>query len=103
MFKSIKEFFLGKSKVSETHPLDFTERTAAPYKVETPIKETFTVVPALDPIAVAIDLEPVQVSQPAKKTRKPRTPKAEKVVKEKAPAKPRAPKKATAKKSKKAE
>ena len=53
--------------------------------------------PALDPVAVAIDLEPLQFSEPAKKPRAPRTVKT--AVKP-AAAKKAAPKKATAIKAK---
>jgi translation initiation factor IF-2 len=58
---------------------------AVPYKVETPapvVEEAPAPTPA-----------PVVEEAPAKKTRKPRAPKAEVVVKEKAPAKAKAPRK----------
>ena len=101
MFKKIKEFFLGKP-ASERHPLD---AVTAPYKVEPPVTHTYDVPPApgvttlafIPPAAVA---EPTVVeAAPAKKPRKPRTPKVAvvaaapvKAVKEKAPAKAKAPK-----------
>jgi hypothetical protein len=56
-----------------------TPKTEAPYKVETPVPAgteasiAAPTAPALDPVAVAIDLEPLQFSEPAKKPRKPRT------------------------------
>jgi hypothetical protein len=90
-----------------------TKTTEAPYKVETPSsdngikfapKEEVQVEAktTLDPVAVALDLEPVQVAEPAKKPRKPRTPKvaAPKVAKPKAAPKAKATPKARTKSKK---
>lgn len=112
MFKKIKEFFVGKP-ASERHALDAVTTPAVPYKVETP-SATYDVppapgvttllfvpeaapAPASDQLAVVNAAEGSAVQEaPAKKPRKPRTPKvavvAEKPVKEKAPAKAKAPK-----------
>ena len=111
MFKAIKEFFFGK-------PVE----VQAPYKVEVPTVETVkeevkTVVEEVqpvveakvDPVSVALDLEPVDFAATAtpvevKKPRKPRAPKVEATpVKAPAKAKPaakaKAPVKAPAKKA----
>ena len=76
MFKSIKEFFFGKPA-----------EVAAPYKVEAPtcpvmsapVEEVQPVVEAkVDAVAVALDLEPLDLAPaaaPAKKPRQPRAPK----------------------------
>ena len=103
MFKKIKEFFVGKPA-----PV-VAEVVSAPYKmpeppvvtptllvVETaaaPVAETVVeTVVRMDPVAVALDLEPAALT-PAKKPRKPRAPKAEvKPAAKKAPAKAKAPK-----------
>ena len=114
MFNKIKEFFVGK-------PAPVAEVVSAPYKMPEPPAVTLiplvvevapvpvgieaviaapvaevvveTVV-AMDPVAVALDLEPAVLATPAKKTRTPRAPKAAapvaKAVKEKAPAKAKA-------------
>ena len=106
MFKKIKEFFTGKP--AEVAPVP----ESAPYKVPEPAATTpIPLVPEpvqpvvetkVDPVAVALDLEPLDLAataQPAKKPRKPRAPKvavatpAKAPAKEKAPAKARAPKK----------
>ena len=72
----------------------------APYKVPEPVAEPVqpVVEAKVDPVAVALDLEPLDLAataEPAKKPRKPRAPKAAtaKPAKEKAPAKAKAPKK----------
>lgn len=93
MFKAIKEFFFGKEP----------SNTEAPYKMEPPtlvdnVAQPVTEVKA-DPVAVALDLEPMELSasaEPAKKPRKPRAPKAA----EAKPAKKTATKKPGAKKAK---
>lgn len=115
MFKAIKEFFTGKKPESKfEHPLDAVTKPAeAPYKVETPAEPVQPVVEAkVDPVAVALDLEPVDLAakpaEPAKKPRKPRAPKVGETAAKTAKAadKKAAPKKAAApkapKKSKKA-
>ena len=96
MLKKIKEFFLGKP--AEVAP------TPVPYKVETPViplvvtnskpEDNVPVpAPAQDQLAVVNAAEGSAVTAaPEKKTRKPRTPKAETTAKEKAPAKAKAPK-----------
>lgn len=92
MLKAIKEFFFGKSN-TDSHPLDGATKRAqveatAPYKIEPPQTSVQT-----DPVAVALDLEPMDLSgsaEPAKKPRKPRAPKAAKTT---------AAKKTTAKKT----
>jgi hypothetical protein len=96
MFKAIKEFFTGKP--AEVAPVV----ESAPYKVPEPAATTPTPLVAevqpvvenkVDPVAVALDLEPVVIAEPAKKPRKPRAPKV-------AEAKPATPKKvATPKKA----
>jgi len=102
MFKKIKEFFVGKpaSERNFAHPLDAVTTPAAPYKVEPPVSHAYDVPPTqgmttLEFIPPAVTA-PEVVAEPAKKPRKPRTPKvavvAEKPVKEKAPAKAKAPK-----------
>jgi hypothetical protein len=102
MFKKIKEFFVGKpaSERNFAHPLDAVTTPAAPYKVEPPATHSYDVPPTqgmttLEFIPPAVTA-PEVVAEPAKKPRKPRTPKvavvAEKPVKEKAPAKAKAPK-----------
>ncbi len=96
MFKAIKEFFLGKPAPAV--------KEEVPYKVETPAVAA-DVAPQpvaevkADPVAVALDLEPMTFAapaEPAKKPRKPRAPKAaEKTAKPaKKPAAKKAPKKA---------
>ena len=94
MFKASKEFFTGKK------PEPVAE---VPYKVEAaPVnvqaEGKVEAPPAVDPVAVALDLEPLNLSapaEPAKKPRKPRAPKAaaEKAAKPKKSAAPKAPKK----------
>jgi len=106
MLKKIKEFFMGK-------PAEVT--AVAPYKVEAPtmgapakVAEITSVVekvsaPVVDQVAVVVAAEASAVTAaPEKKTRKPRTPKAETAVKEKAPAKAKAPKLTVVKAEKKA-
>jgi hypothetical protein len=101
MFKAIKEFFTGKQPESKfEHPLDAVTKPAeAPPKVETPAEPVQPVVEVkVDPVAVALDLEPLDLAataEPAKKPRKPRAPKvatAKPAVK-KAPATAKAPRK----------
>lgn len=111
MFKKIKEFFVGKP-ASERHALDAVTTPAVPYKVETPSATydvppapgvtTLLFVPEAAPAPVTEQLvvdaaeAPAVQEAPAKKPRKPRTPKVAvveaKPVKEKAPAKAKAPK-----------
>lgn len=104
MLKKIKEFFMGK-------PAEVT--AVAPYKVETlvapaKVAEITSVVekvsaPVVDQVEVVVAAEASAVTAaPEKKTRKPRTPKAETAVKEKAPAKAKAPKLTVVKAEKKA-
>jgi hypothetical protein len=83
MFKTIKEFFLGKPvetpaapKVEETKPVHANDVPLQPA-----VEQVQPVVEAkVDPVAVALDLEPVDFAAspaaPAKKPRKPRAPKA---------------------------
>jgi len=110
MFKKIKEFFVGKPQVAETvapyAPYKLPEPAmvapvAAPAVVEVIIPETTVAsvvveTPAPTSLAVVNAAEGSVVSEivaePAKKTRKPRAPKATPVAKEKAPAKAKAPK-----------
>jgi hypothetical protein len=114
MFKAIKEFFLGKP-VEAPAPYKVEAPTVEPVKeeVKTVVEEIQPVVETkIDPVSVALDLEPVDFAATttpvaAKKPRKPREPKAaaEKPAKEKAakPAKAAAikatPKKTKSKKS----
>lgn len=100
MFKKIKEFFLGKPVEAAPTPV--------PYKVETPVIPLVVTnsnpadnvplaepapAPVQDQLAVVNAAEGSAVTAaPEKKTRKPRTPKAETTAKEKAPAKAKAPK-----------
>jgi hypothetical protein len=74
-----------------------TVAETAPYKAESVVPagtEATMATPAattLDPVAVALDLEPMQISQPAKAPRKPRAPATAKAApKPKAVAKPKA-------------
>jgi hypothetical protein len=125
MFKAIKEFFLGKPVEVQT-PYKVEAPTVEPVKeeVKTVVEETKPVVEQVqpvveakvDPVSVALDLEPVDFAATttpvtAKKPRKPRAPKvvAEKPaakkaapVKKAAVKKPAAPKKPATPKSKKA-
>lgn len=75
---------VGYLLIKSTRP---TKTTEAPYKVETPSSDNGIKFAAkeevqpeakttLDPVSVALDLETVQIVEPAKKPRKPRTPKA---------------------------
>lgn len=100
MLKKIKEFFLGKPAVVETPAV------SVPYKVPEPAATTSIPLvvtnsnpadnvpaPVQDQLAVVNAAEGSAVTAaPEKKTRKPRTPKAETSVVEKAPAKAKAPK-----------
>ena len=95
VLKYIKNFF------------GFTEFKPATPTPAPAVKEEVVVTkaPALDPVAVALDLEPMQITktaeEPAKKTRKPRAPKAEKPAKApkaKKPAKEKVPAMKAAKK-----
>ena len=102
MLKKIKEFFMGKPVETPTTPIE-----TAPYKVPEPAATTpipLVVETASAPVVEAAPT-PVVEAAPEKKTRKPRAPKAETAVVEKAPAKAKAPKltvvKATKAKSKK--
>lgn len=94
---------VGYLLFKSTRPIKSTT-VEAPYKVETPSsdngikfapKEEVQVEAktTLDPVAVALDLETVPMTEPAKKPRKPRTPKvaAPKTAKPKAAPKARAP------------
>ena len=101
MFKKIKEFFVGKS-------VDVVAPGSAPYKVPEPAATTpipFIPEPAAAVVEVIISetiVAPVVVEvAPEKKVRKPRTPKAETSVVEKAPAKAKAPKLTVVKSEKK--
>ena len=105
MFKKIKEFFVGK-------PVEVTP-TPVPYKVETSVAPVTVAEPApvveaiptpvVDQLAVVNADEGSAIAvEPEKKARKPRTPKAETAVKEKAPAKAKAPKLTVVKAEKKA-
>jgi len=99
MFKKIKEFFVGK-------PVDVVALGAAPYKIPEPTATPpIPLVAEAAPIVVEVIISettvaPVVIETPApvieadstKKTRKPRTPKVETAVEEKAPAKAKAPK-----------
>lgn len=86
MFKKIKEFFTGKP--AEVAPAPAIE--SAPYKVPEPAATTpipLVVEPVqapaevkADPVAVALDLEPLELSAPAKPAKKPRAPKAPKTT-----------------------
>ena len=114
MFKAIKEFFLGKTPENTGGPLITPSYDVAPpqpvkcgcgrsqsglceglHKLtaeewavheSNPNKAQPVVEAAVDPVSVALDLEPVdlaaQPAEPAKKPRKPRAPKAEKPAKE---------------------
>ena len=81
MFKFLKSLFGKKEQAPAAE---------APYKVETPVQPVTEV--KVDPVAVALDLEPVAMSaEPAKAPKKPRaprssTPKAAKPKTEKKPA-----------------
>jgi hypothetical protein len=70
--------------------------------VEPTVQPPVETVVAVDPVAVVLDLEPAALATPAKKPRKPRTPKVEatpaKVKAVKSVAKKAAPKKEAAKK-----
>ena len=82
MFKFLKSLFGKKEKPAAVE---------APYKVETPVQPVTEV--KVDPVAVALDLEPVAiVAEPAKAPRKPRSPKSStpKAVKPKSEKKPAA-------------
>ena len=114
MFNKIKEFFVGKPasevvapggapyKMPEpavTPPIPLVVANNVPVGIEAVIAAPVTevvveTVVAIDPVAVALDLEPAALATPTKKPRKPRAPKVEPIaaVKEKAPAKTRAPK-----------
>jgi len=98
MFKKIKEFFVGKPVEMPTTTIE-----SAPYKVPEPAATT--------PIPLVVEAAPAPVVEaapalvveatPEKKVRKPRTPKAETSVVEKAPAKAKAPKLTVVKSEKK--
>jgi hypothetical protein len=110
MFKKIKEFFTGKpaevAPAVESAPYKVPEPAATPAPLAAePVQPV--VEAKVDPVAVALDLEPLDLAvtaEPAKKPRKPRAPKAAvaKPAKEKAPAKAKAPKKTALKVVKKA-
>ena len=97
MFTKIKEFFMGKPAEVIPTPVE-----TAPYKVPepaatTPIPLVVETAPVVDQVAVVNAAEgsaegSAVTAAPEKKTRKPRTPKAETSVVEKAPAKAKAPK-----------
>ena len=111
MLKKIKEFFMGKpAEVPapiESVPYKVPEPTATtpiPLVVETaPVVEAAPA-PVTDQLAVvnAAEGSAVTTAAPEKKTRKPRTPKVETSVVEKAPAKAKAPKLTVVKAEKKA-
>ena len=111
MLKKIKEFFMGTPAEVAPAPVE-----TVPYKVPEPaattpiplVVETAPVVeaapaPVVDQVAVvnAAKGSAVTAAAPEKKTRKPRTPKAETSVIEKAPAKAKAPKLTVVKSEKK--
>lgn len=110
MLKKIKEFFMGKPAEVAPAPVE-----TVPYKVPEPaattpiplVVETAPVVeaapaPVVDQVAVVNAAEGSAITAaPEKKTRKPRTPKAETSVVEKAPAKAKAPKLTVVKSEKK--
>lgn len=82
MFKFLKSLFGKKEQAPAVE---------APYKVETPVQPVTEV--KVDPVAVALDFEPVAISaEPAKAPRKPRAPKTStpKAAKPKAEKKPAA-------------
>jgi len=95
MLKKIKEFFMGKPVEVVPTPVE-----TAPYKVPEPAATTpiplvveTAPAPVVDQVAVVGAAEGSAVTAvPEKKVRKPRTPKAAPVAKEKAPAKAKAPK-----------
>lgn len=94
-------FFVYNSFIKK--PAEKPTPTPTPAPTPEPVKAAEEVQPVVenkvDPVSVALDLEPVAVAQtaaePAKKPRKPRAPKAEKPAAKKA-----APKKVAAAKSK---
>lgn len=99
MLKKIKEFFMGKP--AEVAPIPAPFANTVPYKVPepaaiTPIPLVVETAPApvVDQVAVinAAEGSAVTAAAPEKKARKPRTPKVETSVVEKAPAKAKAPK-----------
>lgn len=66
-----------EAKVKEVTPYKVVAPVPAPDPlVAVPATKEVPIATALDPVAVALDLEPMQISAPAKAPRKPRTPKA---------------------------
>jgi hypothetical protein len=91
----------GETKVEEVTPYNVIAPTPAPDPlVAVPATKEVPVTTALDPVAVALDLEPLQIAEPAKKPRKPRAPKTvpTKVAKPKVAPKAKASPKAKSKK-----
>ena len=99
MLKFLKNLF-GIGPYSESRPVDAVAPGGVPYKepaATTPIPlvvETAPVLVVEAAPALVVETAPVLVVEtaPEKKTRKPRTPKAETAVVEKAPANAKAPK-----------
>ena len=89
---------VGETKVEEVTPYNVIAPTPAPEAV--PATKEIPVTTALDPVAVALDLEPLQIAESTKKPRKPRAPKTvpTKVAKPKAATKAKAAPKAKSKK-----
>ena len=104
MINFIKSFFSTKSTEPAPAPAPVVE--SAPYKVPEPpaitpiplvVEPVQPVVEAkVDPVAVALDLEPMNLSTPAAPVKKPRKPRAPKAVVEKPAVKKAAPKKVAA-------
>ena len=94
MFKAIKEFFLGKP-VEVQPPYKVEAPTVEPVKEEVKpvVEQVQPVVEAkVDPVSVALDLEPVDFAATTTPvTKKPRKPRAPKAVVEKPAAKKAAP------------
>jgi len=105
MIKFIKSFF-GSYKSAEPAPAPAPVVESAPYKVPEPaattpipvvVEPVQPVVEAkVDPVAVALDLEPLDLSTPATPAKKPRKPRTPKAVVEKPVVKKAAPKKVAA-------
>jgi hypothetical protein len=102
-------FAFFRKKAAAPTQLDVEVKAEAPYKADPVVPlgtEASVAAPAapaattLDPVAVALDLEPMQISAPAKAPRKPREPKVAtpKVAKPKAAPKAKVAPKAKSKK-----
>jgi hypothetical protein len=99
-------FAFFRKKAAAPTQLDVEVKAEAPYKADPVVPlgtEATMATPAattLDPVAVALDLEPMQISAPAKAPRKPREPKVAtpKVAKPKAAPKAKVAPKAKSKK-----